>query len=297
MRERAAQMWLDQLRSNHDRRRAATQRSQDMEEHQRQATMRKIHDQDQSLNRQQQVKTEMSARKTEAYVERQEYLAAAKDHAERVQEHRQQQIDQRQKQKLDRGEELHLNTLATRQRETYERNVTRQHTNSRNQVALDDQRAQRNTSVLEADVSARERVAHQRRSDEEERRRRSEQKDYERRDTHQRSQRIEEHQRQRAENRLREDTDKCGRVLQQRQEMLHGRARARKDKEVQVQDQVAQARAMQDARAKQWENHYDESMRIGRETAEHNRLFKLNNRIMHQLMQETNPNPRRSGRR
>lgn len=296
MRERAAQMWLDQLRSNHDRRRAAAQRSQDIEEQQRQATVRKIQDMEQSLNRQQQAKSEMAQRKTEAFVERQEYLAAAKDHAERVQEHRQQQIEQRQKVKLDRGAELHHQTLTSRQRETYERNLTRQHTASRNQMALEAQRSMKNTSVLEADVNARARVAEQRRIDEEERRRRAEQKDIERRDTQHRSQRLEEHQRQRAENRLREDSDRCGRVLQQRQEMLHSRNRARREKEAQVQDQVKQARAMQNARERQWENHFDESIRIGRETAEHNRLFKLNNRIMHQLMQETNPNPR-SGRR
>eukprot|EP01062_Namystynia_karyoxenos_P050779 TRINITY_DN3962_c0_g1_i2.p1 TRINITY_DN3962_c0_g1~~TRINITY_DN3962_c0_g1_i2.p1 ORF type:complete len:405 (+),score=166.95 TRINITY_DN3962_c0_g1_i2:101-1216(+) len=302
MRERAAALWLDQLRHNHDRRRAAAQRSSEIAELQRVQTLQKIAEQDSQLQRSQQANAEYRSRRTEAFVERQQYLQAAKQHAEILQEHRAQQIEHEHVEKLRRGDELHAQAVTQRAVSAADRNHQRMTQAARNQEMLDQYKAERDQTVLMQEAEARDRVAELRAAEEAERLRRREEKEAALREAAARHQRLSEHHRQRTERKLTEDDDRAARVLQSRQEYLRERAQQQREREAQVAAQVAHAQALRKSKEREWEQHFEESVAIGRETAEHNRLFKLNNRIMHQLMAETAPprlsrgSSRRSGR-
>lgn len=295
MRERAAAMWLEQLRQNHDRRRSAAQRSVEISEYERNRTTQKINDKENSHQATQRANQDFRDRRSEAFIERSQYLQAAKQHAQAVQSAREQQIDHTSAVKAARGEQLKAEAVATRQMTTFQKNQQRQQLAAQNNEMLEQCRQDMNHRKMEADAAASQRVATQRMMDDEQRRVTRHHTELYRRDTKDRAHRLDQQRRAAIEHKVATDHDRSARVLNSRADYLRNRAAMNREREAQKAAQVQRANQQRAAKEREWETHFEESVAIGRETAEHNKLFKLNNKIMHQLMMESQPQI--SGRR
>eukprot|EP00755_Sulcionema_specki_P015625 Sspe_Gene.59920::Locus_32956_Transcript_1_1_Confidence_1.000_Length_1128::g.59920::m.59920 len=286
MRERGAALWLDHLRQSHERRREAAQRSQEIQEMQRTQTLSKIRQQEANFNANRRVQAQYQKRRSEAFVSRQEYLKQAKEHANMMQEVRQVNTEHELAMRLQQADQNHQHHLQAKQLEAVERNNERHMVAAQNQQAIEMQREAKRRSLELQEELRQQKIQQQRMQEEQQRRHRAESHEEQRHEALARAEQLQEIRRMQVEGKLMNDFDKSATVLKKREDWLRQRQQANQERQQMMKEQVAHANAIRQAKEKQYDAHFQESLAIGKETAEHNKLFKLNNRIMHELMQD-----------
>ena len=283
MRERAAGLWLDQLRQTQERRQEAMQRKNELEEHKRNNTLHKIKASDIAADMHQQRHHEYLSSRSEAFQGRQEYLQQARNHAQLLHSMRSQQIEQDTDMKLSHADALHRKNLDEIVDDTCRRNTERSHNVKRNQSLVNRRKEgiQRSKQAREAQkdhlISARKM------QEQDQRAAIAQEREQQRRETQRRAESISAMKRVNVQSKIHRDSARSTSVLQKREQWLAERQQQNQERQEHIKESVGHAQRVRKAKEKMYENHYEESLAIGRETAEHNKMFKLNNKIMHEV--------------
>eukprot|EP01063_Lacrimia_lanifica_P010925 TRINITY_DN1768_c1_g2_i2.p1 TRINITY_DN1768_c1_g2~~TRINITY_DN1768_c1_g2_i2.p1 ORF type:complete len:353 (+),score=179.49 TRINITY_DN1768_c1_g2_i2:65-1123(+) len=294
MRERAASLWLEQLRSKHEKRADTLKRKQELERMQRDNTLSKIEQQEAMVQHNRRKQNEMLDSRSEAFRDRQEYLHKAKDHAELLVRLRSQHVDQETQMKMKNAEVNHQRHVETRVIGTAERNRAKEEVVSRSQQMMERKKMSKAQQLAMAEQQKEMHVMSTKQREEYERAQQAQERDALRQETLKRADMIASAKRQNTEAKLRHDSERSQTVLKRREEWLRQRHEMNREKEAVASQQVKHAEMVRKMKAKQYENHFEESLAIGRQTAEHNKMFKLNNKIMHELMKDMIGDAKRS---
>ncbi|KAJ9469524.1 Flagellar attachment zone protein 1 [Diplonema papillatum] len=301
MRERAANMWLEQLREKHERRRDAARRSHEIKELQKNHTQSRIEYQEAMFEYNRSKRNEQLDSKSQAYQERQNYLHEARNHAELMAQHKQQVVDAEVSIKLETADRNHKEKLQEKISKTHYRNQARAQQARMNSHIIQQQHVHKSRAKLAQEEQRQQLIEDQRRREDEERALAAEEKEMQRQEAIVRAEQIAAMKRMGTEAKLQQDGHRSASVLRRREEWIARKQEQNRIKQEQVRLQVAHAHEMRKAKERQYETHFQESIAIGTETAEHNKMFKLNNKIMHELMQgmihDANARSRSSARR
>eukprot|EP01059_Diplonema_ambulator_P028966 TRINITY_DN48006_c0_g1_i1.p1 TRINITY_DN48006_c0_g1~~TRINITY_DN48006_c0_g1_i1.p1 ORF type:complete len:349 (+),score=117.26 TRINITY_DN48006_c0_g1_i1:69-1115(+) len=285
MRERAAEMWLQQIRQTHEKRRVALQRNQEIEDMKKQQVVSKLDNDNLRFSRNRSQHDDYLKSRSHAFQERANYLREAKEHSLTMQQIKEEQIEQEAVYRQQKADETHKQMVSARARETFLKNKERAEHTKRNHSLI----TRRRESVGKAKIGMKDlkqqRIQEQKMKEEEQRLAMAEEKEMQRREALSRNETINEYKRASVEAKLRYDGQRSSSVLRKREEWLKEKQRATQLKQQRIEQQVAHANMMRSAKEQQFDAHYRESIAIGTETAEHNKIFKLNNKIMHEVMQ------------
>eukprot|EP01064_Diplonema_japonicum_P033812 TRINITY_DN6770_c0_g1_i2.p1 TRINITY_DN6770_c0_g1~~TRINITY_DN6770_c0_g1_i2.p1 ORF type:complete len:355 (+),score=79.02 TRINITY_DN6770_c0_g1_i2:101-1165(+) len=285
MREKAAELWLDQLRRTHDKRRSAMQRTQEIQERQKNIAQTKIDEDNMKFSKNRNSHNEYLRSRSHAFQDRQNYLRDARDHSQSLQMLKEEQIEQEVSYKMSRAEESHQRAVSSRARNTFHRNKERSDNVKRNNSLLSKRRESIGKAKLSVADMKQRKIMDQKRKEEEERLAIAEEREMMRRTALSRADMIAEHKKAATEAKINYDGCRSSSVLRKREEWLKQKQQASASRQSRIHSQVAHASMVRAAKEQQYDQHFKESVAIGKETAEHNKIFKLNNKIMHEVMQ------------
>ena len=283
MRERAASMWLDQLKQAHDRRQGARMKKQEIDQMQVNHTIGKIQRTEMQAERTAQRQQVYQHSRSEAFQGRQEYLKEAKEHAEYVQRLKAHAVEQETSVKLREAEENHKKSITQRVVSTHQKAEERHTQVQQNRQMMGKMRQSVHKSKQMSEEQKKTMLQDRKRQEEEERLAVAQEKEAQRAEALNRASQIAAMKRMSVQAKLSRDTQRSSSVLRHREQWLQQRQEQNQERAEQSRMSIQQAQHMRKAKEQQYANHFEESLAIGRETAEHNKMFKLNNKVMHEV--------------
>eukprot|EP01060_Flectonema_neradi_P008768 TRINITY_DN16278_c0_g1_i1.p1 TRINITY_DN16278_c0_g1~~TRINITY_DN16278_c0_g1_i1.p1 ORF type:complete len:377 (+),score=77.77 TRINITY_DN16278_c0_g1_i1:55-1131(+) len=285
LREQAAALWLEQLRDTHERRKETARRGNEIQKMKQSRAMSQINRQSLSFDANRRSHNEYLSRRSQAFRDREEYLKEAKDHTKMLDSVRQSEIERESYERQDAAERQHQNVLTQRIVTTSQKNKARCENVKRNHDNIKHRQETLSRGKLLREQQKQEQIQYDKEANLDMRRQLAAEREHFRRETAQRANAISDIKRMNAEQKIHQNEDRSNSVLRHRDSWLQQRAEKNKQKRDQIQLQVERANAVRSMREQQYDQRFQESVAIGREMAEHNKLFKPNNAMMHKLMQ------------
>ena len=283
MRERAASLWLEQLRDTHERRKETARRGSEIQQIKQHRAVSQIQHQEMSFSANRRSHNDYLARRSQAFKDREDYLRDAKEHTEMLDSVRQSEIERESYERQDAADRQHHNVLSQRIISTGAKNRARSENVKKNTQHIERRRDSISRTKLLREQQKQEQILYDKENNLNFKRQLAAERDGYRRDTAQRASAISEIKRRNAEQKIYHDEDRSNSVLRRRDSWLRQRSVQNKEKQDQIKGQVDRANAIRGMREQQYDQRFQESVAIGKEMAEHNKLFKPNNAMMHKV--------------